>query len=81
MVDAGVQAGTISEAEYRPMQGLSFSAMKHLAVSPLRYWYMEVNPQRPIEESTMEQNIGSAIHWVNIYLPNTACGGRLGGGR
>ena len=66
MVDAGVQAGTISEAEYRPMQGLSFSAMKHLAVSPLRYWYMEVNPQRPIKESTMEQNIGSAIHCADL---------------
>lgn len=48
--------------EYQSAAGLSHSAMKDLMISPLRYWYLHVNPDRPVIEPTPEQQLGSAIH-------------------
>lgn len=49
-------------AEYHARPGLSASGMKDLAVSPLRYWFKHVNPNRPADEPTPEMQIGSALH-------------------
>jgi hypothetical protein len=48
--------------EYFAAPGLSHSGMKDLAVSPLRYWWKHLNPDREQEESTPAQQIGSALH-------------------
>jgi hypothetical protein len=48
--------------EYFALPGLSFSAMKDLAISSMRYWYLHLNPDRPVEEPTAEMRIGSALH-------------------
>jgi hypothetical protein len=51
------------------MPGLSFSGMKDFAVSPLRYWYRNINPNRPPFEATPEMQLGSALHCaVSISL-------------
>lgn len=47
---------------YFDAPGLSNSGMKDLAVSPLRYWYLHVNPERPVVEPTPEMQVGSALH-------------------
>jgi len=49
-------------AEYQETPGLSVSGMKHLAVSPLRYWFLRINPDRPEEEETPYLRFGSALH-------------------
>ena len=50
-------------AEYHAAPGLSNSGMKKLAVSPLRYWYHEINPAPKVEEEeTVALRIGSALH-------------------
>jgi len=36
--------------------------MKDLAISPLRYWYRHINPERPEDEPTPQQQFGSAVH-------------------
>ena len=48
--------------EYYSAPGLSYSGMKDLAVSPLRYWYLHVNPDRPVQEETPAMAFGSALH-------------------
>jgi hypothetical protein len=48
--------------EYCAKPGLSHSAMKDLAVSPLRFWYRHLRPDREPEEPTPEMQIGSALH-------------------
>lgn len=52
----------ITHEEYRTLPGLNFSGLKHLAVSPLRYWYHCVNPDRPADEPTPQMRFGSAVH-------------------
>lgn len=52
----------MSEAQYRASTGLSYSALKDLAISPLRFWYWHINPDRPTDEPTREMVIGSALH-------------------
>jgi|SRR6185503_6034854 len=49
-------------SEYFAAPGLSQSAMKDLAVSPLRYWHLHVNPDRPPDEPTSEMQFGQALH-------------------
>lgn len=51
-----------TENDYYAMPGLSNSGMKDLAVSPLRYWHLHINPERPADEPTPEMKIGSALH-------------------
>lgn len=48
--------------EYFAVTALSNSGMKDLAVSPYRYWFRHLSPDRPIEEPTPAQRIGSALH-------------------
>jgi hypothetical protein len=45
---------------------LSQSGLKDLAVSPLRYWYWWVNPDRPEEEETPAMVFGSALHVATL---------------
>lgn len=49
-------------AEYRAAPGLSNSAIKDLEVSPLRYWFLHVSPDRPVEEPTPALILGDALH-------------------
>lgn len=48
-------------AEYHAIRALSQSGMKHLAISPLRYWYKNIH--RPnADEPTRPMVLGSALH-------------------
>lgn len=51
-----------AEQEYHAARGLSNSGMKHLAVSPLRYWHLRINPNRPKDEPTPQMIFGAALH-------------------
>jgi hypothetical protein len=55
-------AATMSESEYRAIPALSQSGMKDLAVSPYRFWYLNINPNRPERKETPEMQFGSAMH-------------------
>lgn len=48
--------------QYLQIKGLSHTGMKALAISPLRYWHLFVNPDRPVTESTPAQKLGTALH-------------------
>ncbi|HXI40815.1 MAG TPA: PD-(D/E)XK nuclease-like domain-containing protein [Bryobacteraceae bacterium] len=48
--------------DYYGAPGLSQSALKDLAISPLRFWHCHVNPNAPLIEPTAEMNFGSALH-------------------
>lgn len=50
------------EQDYFSAPGLSNSGMADLAVSPLRYWYKWVRPDREPEEPTPFMVFGSALH-------------------
>lgn len=50
------------EQDYYSMPGLSNSGMKDLVVSPLRYWHLHINPNRPKAEPSAEMQFGSALH-------------------
>lgn len=52
----------LSAPEYHALPALSFSGMKDLAISPLRYWHLWINPQRPEREETSEMRFGTALH-------------------
>lgn len=52
----------ISAEEYFAIPALSNSGMKDLAVSPLRYWHLNINPERPVREETAAQRLGTAMH-------------------
>lgn len=52
----------IPAPEYYAAPGLSNSGMKDLAVSALRYWHMNINPDRPAREASPEMNFGTALH-------------------
>jgi hypothetical protein len=52
----------MTSAEYHSTPGLSASGMKDLLVSPLRYWYLWINPERPEVEDTAAQRVGQALH-------------------
>lgn len=60
-VEPGIYRG-MPAAEYFETPGLSNSAMKDLAVSPLRYWHLHLNPQRPAPRTSPEMQFGSALH-------------------
>ena len=42
--------------------GLSASGMKDLAISPLRFWHLHVDPERPKPIRTPAMEFGSALH-------------------
>jgi len=52
----------MTKAEYFALPGLSQSGMKDLAVSPLRYWFLHINPDRPEDKPSAEQQFGNAVH-------------------
>ena len=52
----------IPAEEYHAAPGLSHSGMKDLMVSPLRYWYLHINPNRPQDKQTPEMKFGTALH-------------------
>jgi hypothetical protein len=59
LMDAPVR---MTAEEYFAAPGLSNSGMTDLAVSPLRFWYRHIRPDREPEEPTTEMKIGSALH-------------------
>ena len=48
--------------DYNSLPGLNYSGMKDLAVSPLRFWHLHINPNRPEPETTPAMAFGSALH-------------------
>lgn len=49
--------------EHHAIRALSNSGMRDLAVSPLRYWYLHINPApKPDDEESKALRIGSALH-------------------
>ena len=54
---------------YFDAPGLSNSAMKDLAVSPYRFWYLHINLDRPVIEPTPAMIFGSALH-CRVLEPN-----------
>lgn len=59
---ASPAAVRMTTEEYFAAPGLSNSAMKDLAVSPLRFWHKHINPNRPKDKPTAEMEFGSALH-------------------
>jgi hypothetical protein len=53
---------SVSAVEYHSTLALSNSGMRKLAVSPYRYWFEEINPDRQPCEPTPEQKFGTALH-------------------
>lgn len=51
----------MTEEEYRAAPGLSQSALKDLAVSPLRFYHKQIRPDREPEEPTPYMIFGSAV--------------------
>ena len=72
---------TPSKAEtedYFAAPGLSQSGMKDLAVSPMRYWYLHINPERPEREETAAMRLGTALHCAvlesdEVFMDRYAC--------
>lgn len=54
----------MTKEEYFAAPGLSQSAIKDLMVSPLRFWYRQVDPNRIPEEPSDEMVFGNAVHTV-----------------
>ncbi len=52
----------MTKEQYFAAPGLSQSAIKDLMVSPLRFWYRHVDPNRIPEEPTPEMIFGNAVH-------------------
>lgn len=67
----------MTDSEYFASPGLSNSGMSDLAVSPLRYWHLHINPDRPVEEPTPFMQFGSALHCAILepdeFLSRYAC--------
>lgn len=51
-----------NDNEYRSSPGVAQSDLKLLEVSPYRYWYHRVNPNRPVIEPTPYMRFGTALH-------------------
>lgn len=52
----------LAQGEYESTRALSQSGMKDLAISPLRYWYLHINPEAPTKEETPFLVFGRALH-------------------
>lgn len=52
----------IPNEEYFNIPALSNSGMKDLAISPMRYWHLHINPERKEREETAAMKLGSALH-------------------
>jgi hypothetical protein len=62
MVSVNPEVAPTNRDAYFSAPGLSYSMMKDLAVSPLRMWYLHLNPERPPDEPTPAMQFGSALH-------------------
>jgi hypothetical protein len=52
----------MSREEYDATPGLNYSGLRDLAISPLRFWHIHINPERVEESPTPAMQIGSALH-------------------
>lgn len=52
----------IAAPEYHSRLALSNSGMKLLSISPLRFWFHEINPERPAKKETPQMQFGTALH-------------------
>jgi hypothetical protein len=59
----------MTESEYRAIRALSFSSMKDLEVSPYRFWYHHINPNRPEREASPQMDFGTALHCAILQPP------------
>lgn len=57
-----MESASASGEDYYSIVALSNSGMKDLAVSAYRFWYLNVNPNRPVVEPTPELRLGLAVH-------------------
>lgn len=62
MVEVTLFDSCVDREEYDKVRALSYSGMKDLAVSPYRYWYRWINPERPEREETPALRFGNALH-------------------
>lgn len=60
MMERGIYFN-LPEADYRKADGLSFSGMKNLMISPLKYWHEAINPNK-VEKETSAKTYGKAYH-------------------
>ena len=60
---------TIDQNNYEDVVALNYSGMKHLAVSPLRFWHLKLNPLREPIEPTKAMTFGSALH-CKVFEPS-----------
>jgi hypothetical protein len=62
----------ITMAEHHAIRALSNSGMRDLAVSPLRYWYQNINPAPAVEEEESKAlRMGSALHCAVLESEET----------
>jgi len=59
---APTEAANASAKDYFEIQALSYSGMKDLAVSPMRFWWEHIRPDRTPKEETPAMRLGSALH-------------------
>jgi hypothetical protein len=52
----------MTNEQYFAIPALSFSGMKDLAVSPMRFWHLHLNPDKPEREESAAMRFGSALH-------------------
>lgn len=70
MTELAKHAPRMTKGEYFASPGLSHSAIKDLMVSPLRFWYRHIDPNRIPEEPTPEMIFGNAVH-AAVLEPET----------
>lgn len=58
-----------ADSSYFEVPALSASGMKDLMVSPLRFWYRHVNPDRVEDPPSAEMRFGTALHCA-VLQPN-----------
>ena len=56
----------LPESVYRSIRALSYSGIKHLAVSPLRYWHNCINTDKAQEADTRAKRFGKATHCLAL---------------
>ena len=59
---APAETANLSSKEYFEIPALSYSGMKDLAVSPMRFWWEHIRPDRTPKEETPAMRLGSALH-------------------
>lgn len=57
----------MTDAEYRAVPALHFSALKDLEISNFHFWYRHVNPNRPEPRESEFMDFGNALHCAILY--------------